>query len=609
MPDTPIRVLVIEDNDGDARLIEEMLSESTVVSFALTQANSLSLGLPLLKSKEFDVLLLDLGLPESQGLETLQRVIAHDNSVPIVIITGLNDEMLGIRGVQAGAQDYLIKGQPNSFVLRRSICHAIMRTQVKQVLARESEERRILLDNIQTQIWYLTDDHTYGAVNEAHAAFNGVQQEDLAFKNMYDIFPKEIVETYCQGNKEVFTTGKPMHSEGWVPHVSGEQRLISILKSPRLRADGTVEYVVCSAEDITERKRAEEALKMRERSYRTLAENMPGIVYRIHIREKGRMQFFNNMLMSMTGYTEEELTQGEVCSIDPLIIAEDRARVIDEVNAAITENRRFHVEYRITHKDGNPRFFNERGQPIIDDTGILYIDGLIQDITDSKKTELALQQVNRKLNLLSTITRHDILNQLLMLKGYLELSQKFADDPKKLSEFIKNEQQAAAAIEKQITFTREYQEMGVNAPGWLNVKAVITQAQARLPLRNVSISVDRTDLEIFADPLFEKAFYNLIDNALRYGGEQMKTIRVSSQEFDRGLTLVCEDDGVGIMDEDKNHLFTRGFGKNTGLGLFLSREILGITDIMITENSTPGKGARFEITVPKGAWRNSGKRE
>jgi signal transduction histidine kinase len=107
----------------------------------------------------------------------------------------------------------------------------------------------------------------------------------------------------------------------------------------------------------------------------------------------------------------------------------------------------------------------------------------------------------------------------------------------------------------------------------------------------------------FADPLFNRVFYNLIDNALRYGGVGMTAIRVISQESDTGLTIVCEDDGLGTAPEDKKHLFTRGFGKNTGLGLFLTREILSITGITITETGTPGTGARFEISVPEGAYR------
>jgi signal transduction histidine kinase len=111
---------------------------------------------------------------------------------------------------------------------------------------------------------------------------------------------------------------------------------------------------------------------------------------------------------------------------------------------------------------------------------------------------------------------------------------------------------------------------------------------------------------VYADPLFQKVFYNLIDNALRYGGNTIKTIRISSKVSDKGLTIVCEDDGVGIKDEDKKRLFIRGFGKATGLGLFLSREILAITGITITETGIPGKGARFEIVVPKGAYRFTG---
>jgi signal transduction histidine kinase len=131
----------------------------------------------------------------------------------------------------------------------------------------------------------------------------------------------------------------------------------------------------------------------------------------------------------------------------------------------------------------------------------------------------------------------------------------------------------------------------------------VLRAEKALPVTGVRIEEDKTDVEVFADPLFEKVIYNLFDNALKYGGEGMTTIRVSSKETDDGLVIVCEDNGAGIPDDDKARLFTRGFGKNTGLGLFLSREILSITGLTITESGTPGRGARFEIHVPKGKFR------
>ena len=107
---------------------------------------------------------------------------------------------------------------------------------------------------------------------------------------------------------------------------------------------------------------------------------------------------------------------------------------------------------------------------------------------------------------------------------------------------------------------------------------------------------------MFADPLIVKVFFNLIDNALRYGGK-ITTIQFSAEESDGDHIVVCEDDGIGISAVEKEKIFDRGFGKNTGLGLFLAREILDITGITIRETGEEGKGARFEIMVPKGMWR------
>ncbi len=113
-------------------------------------------------------------------------------------------------------------------------------------------------------------------------------------------------------------------------------------------------------------------------------------------------------------------------------------------------------------------------------------------------------------------------------------------------------------------------------------------------------------LEVFANPLIVKVFYNLIENAMQYGGN-ITTIRFTVEDRDRDRMIVCEDDGVGVPASEKEKIFERGFGKNTGLGLALSREILAITGITIRETGEIGKGARFEIALPEGAWRNAGR--
>jgi len=106
---------------------------------------------------------------------------------------------------------------------------------------------------------------------------------------------------------------------------------------------------------------------------------------------------------------------------------------------------------------------------------------------------------------------------------------------------------------------------------------------------------------VFADPLFEKVIYTLIDNALRYG-KVLTKIDFSSYMAGEGLVLVCEDNGIGIPEEHKVGIFHREYFNHTGLGLYLSREILSITGFSIRETGIKGKGARFEIGIPKGAF-------
>ena len=261
------------------------------------------------------------------------------------------------------------------------------------------------------------------------------------------------------------------------------------------------------------------------------------------------------------------------------------------------------------HKDGHWVWVLDRGKVVEWDSSHrpVRMTGTHMDITRLKQMEDALRQANMKLNLLNSVTRHDISNQLMALKGYLALSKRNLADPAITAEWIAKEERIADILERQIAFTRYYQDMGVNEPVWQNVGGNVGKAAAALSPGKVKIVDGHPDLEVFADLLFEKVFYNLIDNALRYGGERLTTIRISSQETDDGLVLACEDDGAGISDNDKKHLFERGFGKNTGFGLFLVREILGITGITIRETSEPGHGARFEMLVPKGMYRFGGK--
>ena len=231
----------------------------------------------------------------------------------------------------------------------------------------------------------------------------------------------------------------------------------------------------------------------------------------------------------------------------------------------------------------------------------LYRDRLKEQNLMMKSSQNAFEVANKKLNLLSSITRHDILNQLTILIGYLELSRDQAVDPEILG-FATKELEAANTIRRQIAFTKDYEEIGIHAPEWQNVAGNIVLFTGKSQYAGIKFTIKLNNLELYADPMLEKIYGNLIDNSIQHGGH-VTEIRFSSGKSMNGMALIYEDDGDGIPENMKEQIFLKGVGKNTGFGLFLSREILAITGLTIKEEGIYGEGARFVIFAPEGAFR------
>jgi PAS domain S-box-containing protein len=475
------------------------------------------------------------------------------------------------------------------------------RKQIEEALLRSEERYRTLAEASPDQIFINGRDGTIQYVNSAALKLFRLSYDQVVGKSRKELFPPEIAKTQEASLKKVFETGEHIQSEE--PIRFGKNELwINTNLVPLKDVAGNVTSVLGIARDITERKRTEIIIRESEYKFHTIFDATGDGMLLTDI-ETRRFVMANTAIQKLVGYTEVELLKLTISDLHP---PADLPFVMEQFEKMVRGESDSLPEVPVQRKDGTIFYCDISSSVLVTLQERQYMLGIFHDITERKRAEDAILQANKQLNLLSSITRHDILNQLMALKGYLELSHEMIDDPKTLIEYIKKEEKAANTIEDQITFTKNYQALGVTAPEWQNVNASIKKAVTGLPMRAVRVEVDPKDPAIFADPLFEKVFYNLIDNALRYGGADMKTIRVSSDEIDSGLRIVCEDDGVGITAEDKKRLFTRGFGKNTGLGLFLSREILSITGITITETGEPGKGARFEITVPKGMWRMKG---
>lgn len=223
------------------------------------------------------------------------------------------------------------------------------------------------------------------------------------------------------------------------------------------------------------------------------------------------------------------------------------------------------------------------------------------EIQERKRYEDAIELANKKLNTLSSITRHDILNQITALGMFLSLSKEIATD-RAVIDYLNHIEQITLLIQKQIRFTRDYQNIGTSSPHWQKVQRIIDNAIADLQFGKAALEVDLNDLEIYADLLLEKVFFNLLENSLRHG-ETVTRIRFYFRRDESGVTIIYEDNGIGIPVHAKEKIFKREYYRNTGYGLFLVAEILGITGLSIKETGETGKGARFEIFVPPGSFR------
>ena len=353
--------------------------------------------------------------------------------------------------------------------------------------------------------------------------------------------------------------------------------------------------------EIDERQKSRIALEQSEKKYRELVENANSIILRIN--NLGVVTFFNEFAVNFFGFSEHEiLGKNIIGTVIPLPDPSDKnsnevIQTFLKPTDSITSN-----EIECIRKNGDKVWIAWTTKAILDAKGKPFEFLVVgMDITERRQVENALHQINAKLNLVSSITRHDILNRLTVIYGIISLLQEGISDPIYRG-YLKKAEESAIAIKRQIEFTGDYKNMGLEKADWQDVTESLRQARENVDLKDLTMDIFTNGLEIFADPWLKKVFFNLIDNALRYA-EHVTKITVSYHESPHGLDLKFEDNGIGIPFDEKEKIFERGYGKNIGYGLFMAREILAITELTIRETGEPGKGARYEIHVPKRFYR------
>ncbi|WP_321504490.1 PAS domain S-box protein [uncultured Methanoregula sp.] len=396
-----------------------------------------------------------------------------------------------------------------------------------------------------------------------------------------------------------------------------QERGIAKIETRWQRKDGTILDILLSsaplipgdlsrgltftAIDITDRKRVEDELRIENEKNRGLMDHANDAIFIVDAETRMLIDA-NKKAQDLVGKTPDEIRTWHYTNLLPPAVHGRVSLYFDEIIRDGSGSQMFPV----LDREG-------RQVPvIINATAISQgerqcIMGILHDISEIQMTQEALEFSNRKLNLLSEITRHDIRNKLTVIGGYLELVKDRPEEPE-YSMYVRKITDTFQTISENIEFTRVYQNLGSSAPIWQNVHEAFFHACTQMDIQRVCVQSDVGGIDIFADPLLEQAFYNLIENVLKHGNK-VTTIRLSARANRDSAEIIIEDNGVGIPPFDKENIFTKGFGKNTGLGLFLVKEILSITGITIRENGEYRKGARFELVIPRGAFRFPGNRQ
>ena len=188
-----VRVLLVEDNPADARFLREEIADVGAGAVKLKHVTRLEQALKVLETEDFDVVLLDLSLPDAAGIDTLVRAHAKAPAVPIVVLTGIDDEALAVRAVREGAQDYLVKGQTDGNLLVRSMRYATERKHAIEALQRREEHFRSLIENALDLISIISEDGTIRYVSPSHERVLGYGADELVQVNLLQfIHPSDV---------------------------------------------------------------------------------------------------------------------------------------------------------------------------------------------------------------------------------------------------------------------------------------------------------------------------------------------------------------------------------------------------------------------------------
>jgi two-component system, cell cycle sensor histidine kinase and response regulator CckA len=616
-----IRALVVEDNPADAAFITDAVNEAGANSFVeLVHTGRLKSALRLIAEEKFDLILLDLHLPDGRGgLETLLQVQAASPSLPIIVLTGMDDEALATRAVREGAQDYLVKGELDGRLLVRSMRYATERKHAIEALQRREEHFRLLIENALDLITILHLDGTIRYVSPSHQRILGYKAEELIGVNVLTMLHPDDLDDVRAALR---SPRRPASIECRFRHANGSWRMLEAFGRNLSDVPG-VQGVVVNSRDVTERRQSEEALREANQTLRAVFHTSPLAIYTTGL--DGCIKNWNRAAQKMFGWAEWELLESP---LPQFALAPDEIAELRRKNAE-GDNNELPVELSCRRKDGTSLEVRVWSAFLRDRSGIATgIVDVAADVTDRRRLEEQLHHSQRldAVGRLAGGIAHDINNMLMVISGYSQmLTESLSGDQAlqgDLEQIVKAADRGADLTRQLLAFSRRQ----AAAMRVLDLNSIVRDTERMLQRvigEHIQLIVDLDpavpNIRIDSAQL-EQVLVNLAVNSRdamsgMTGGGTL-TIRTAAVHLDEAyfrkhLTpapghyarLTVSDTGAGVPPELEPHLFepfytTKERGKGTGLGLSTSYGIIKQSAGEIVYEPVSTGGAAFHIFLP-----------